>query len=306
MTNYTEILDKLNYPYLDCGNYIKSVALYRGGNSMGSLVIYKSGSGGNNGGKVVDFVTSQTYSFEDFIKLASGDNNVKIEELLSKVVKVENKEPKITTPQIFDKNILNTLIPDHAYWTGRGISREVILRFKGGVCLEGKLKNRYVFPIFSSENIVGFSARDLTGNSNSKWKILGNRNNFCYPLFLNSKDIIRDKYIYIVEGIGDVLSLFECGISNCVCIFGTYMGIGLLNYLLKANPSRIFISLNSDVPGAAAAVSLKHRLYKYFDKKQIAIIPPETNSNLKDFNDLLVNNKKNNIIEWHERNVSKI
>ena len=48
------------------------------------------------------------------------------------------------------------------------------------------MKNRYVFPILNSKkDIVGFSGRDLNSQSKIKWKHLGEKINWCYPLFLN-------------------------------------------------------------------------------------------------------------------------
>lgn len=300
MTNYAEILDKLNYPYQDLGNYIKSIALYRGGNSMGSLVIYKSGSGGSNEGKVVDFVTGQIFSFEDFIKLASGDDNIKVEELLSKVVKIEKKEPKITTPQVFDSSILNTLIPDHSYWLNRGISLNTLLKFKGGVMLEGKLKNRYVFPIFNQKmDVVGFCARDLTGKSLSKYKLIGSKKDWVHPAFLNSKVIQDKKEVILVEGVGCALSLMECGIENSLVLFGTHLGLGIINYLMKVNPTRIIIATNNDSHnvGQAAAVTISRVLARYFSKRSIFIdFPPK-----KDFNvSLELEGGKQEIEKWYE------
>lgn len=294
MTNYAEILDQLGYPYQNCGSYIKTKAIYRNGQTLGSVAIYCES------GKVVDFVTGKTFSFEDFIKLASGDNNVKIEELLSRVVKVEKTVPKLNIPQTFDASILSQFIPDHSYWLNRGISLNTLLKFKGGVMLEGKLKNRYVFPIFNQKmDVCGLVGRDLSGNSPSKYKIIGEKSKvFVYPAFLNSKVIQEKKEVILVEGVGCTLSLMECGIENSLVLFGTHLGLGIINYLMKVNPTRIIIATNNDSHnvGQQAATTISRVLARYFNRRNIVIdFPPK-----KDFNDtLVVENGKEMIDAWY-------
>ena len=61
------------------------------------------------------------------------------------------------------------MMPHHEYWVGRGISEQTLTHFEGGVVYEGKMKNRYVFPIFDyKKNLVGVSGRDLVNDPNSK------------------------------------------------------------------------------------------------------------------------------------------
>jgi hypothetical protein len=62
------------------------------------------------------------------------------------------------------------------------------------------MKNRYVFPIFNlKNNIIGFSGRDTTNISKIKWKHLGEKSDFLYPLFLNDTHIKTKKEIKKVK-----------------------------------------------------------------------------------------------------------
>jgi hypothetical protein len=294
MTNYAEILGEMGYPVQDCGEYIKTQAIYRDGQTIGSVAVYK------NKNLVIDFVTGQKYSWEEFIKLCTGDE-AKSGELIGKTIKAINSVPKLIIPQTFDVNILSQLVPDHSYWLNRGISLNTIQKFKGGVMMEGKLKNRYTFPVFNQKmEVCGLFGRDLTNKSFNKYKIFGAKSkDFVYPAFLNSKVIQEKKEVILVEGVGCCLSLYECGIENSLVLFGTHLGVGIINYLLKVNPTRIIIATNNDSHnvGQEAAVTINRVLCRYFDRKSIVIdFPPR-----KDFNDTLVaENGKEMIYKWYE------
>jgi hypothetical protein len=78
---------------------------------------------------------------------------------------------------------------------------------------------------------------------------------FLFPLIINRKIIQEQKSVYLFEGIPDVLSSFEVGIRNCACTFGTEMGLGLLNVLIKLNPRRyiyVLIAMNRARSGGKA------------------------------------------------------
>jgi DNA primase len=157
------------------------------------------------------------------------------------------------------------------------------------------MKNRYVFPIFDiKNNIIGFSGRDITNLSKIKWKHLGEKNDFVYPLFLNSQDIETQKEVILVESIGDMLSLYQAGIKNVLVTFGTSLSLGILNYLLKIDVKKINISLNNDSnknnAGNIGAEKTYSRLKRYFDDKQLKIALPTK----KDFGEM----NEEEILQW--------
>ena len=146
---------------------------------------------------------------------------------------------------IYQKSL--KLKKDHSYWINRGVSQETLNLFLGGVADNGKMKNRYVFPIFNAKNnIIGFSGRDITNLSKIKWKHIGEKTEFVYPLFVNSEIIQQQKEIILVESIGDMLSLWQAGVKNTLVTFGTSLSLAILNYSLKLDPKKIYISLNND------------------------------------------------------------
>ena len=103
----------------------------------------------------------------------------------------------------------------------------------------------------------------------------------------------------LVESIGDLLSLFEVGIRHAICLFGVAISPYLVTCLLKLNPSKIIIALNMDseenaFAGEVGAQKVYDRLSRHFDSDQITVKYPK----LKDFNDMLLNNKQS-ILDWY-------
>ena len=195
----------------------------------------------------------------------------------------------------FDINILENLESNHQYWNKRNVSNNILVEFKGGIAKAGKMKNRYVFPIFDiNNNIIGFSGRDITNLSKIKWKHLGEKNDFLYPLFLNSEIIQNQREIILVESIGDMLSLWQAGVKNVLVTFGTNLSLSILNYCLKIDAKKIYISLNNDSnknsAGNIGAEKTHSRLKRYFDEKQLQIALPTK----KDFGEM----SEEEIFQW--------
>jgi len=207
----------------------------------------------------------------------------------------------ISEQKIFDENLLDKIGKDQSYWINRGVSEKTLKQFKGGIVRSGKMKDRYVFPIFNSKNkIVGFSGRDLMNYKNShrpKWKHIGSKSTWVYPAFLNSDLIIKNKKIIIVESIGDLLALWDAEIKNVIVSFGLDISSQLLNFFLKIDPNEVILSFNNDEAnnsaGNKAADKAFNKLNKYFDSKQIKIILPDK----KDFGEM----SKEEIINWQKK-----
>jgi hypothetical protein len=296
-----DLLCDLGYNIQDFGNYWTCQAKYRDGNDPNSIAIYP------NDNAVIDFVVGEKFTIETLIGKTIGlKNDEEVQRFLTQksclVVKNVHFNPKILTCKTYDGDCLSRLAPNHDYWIKRGISKNLLEKFRGGFCRVEKFKNRYVFPIFRLENnkedIIGFSGRSINPNEKIRWLHHGSKSFWVYPTFLND-DLLKDtKKIILVEGIGDMLSLWECGIYNTICTFGIEMCKAILIYLLKINPDLIIISFNNDSSnnnaGNKAADKLKGRLLKYFNEDKIKIILPKTQ---KDWNDTLIKENKNSVIE---------
>jgi hypothetical protein len=206
------------------------------------------------------------------------------------------REQKIEIEKSWPITILEKLIHDYSYFENRGISATTQQHFKLGVALSGSLNGRVCVPIFDEHKtkIIGFNARLINyskwhkDNRVGKWKILGNKKSF---IFCGDESFIREsRTILITEGPADILALYEAGIKNSLCLFGTIISSKQLAFLIKNNPKKIVIGLNNEESGVGnkAALKLKDTLNKYFDEDKVVIGLPEGE---KDFNDLLIRDK---------------
>ena len=188
----------------------------------------------------------------------------------------------------FDKLLLSKLIRDHTYWTKRGVSLATISTFEGGVTHNGRMKNRYVFPILDEQDeLIGFSGRDLRQESDvPKWKHIGAKSNWCYPLRWNKHIITQKREAILVESIGDMLSLWDAGVRNTLVTFGISISKTIIEFLLRIDAQRILVSFNNDkeknLVGNEAATKERRRLLQYFDDSQVVIAIPA----YKDFGEM--------------------
>ncbi len=278
-----QILESLGYPVKVCSGYYQTRALYRFGQDSTSLVVYPKDN------LVLDFVTGEKFSVEGLVARTLKISDDDASEWLKKkniILPKMNEHTEIKQPEIYSSELLMKIEPNHEYVIKRGISEQVAKVFEGGVVRSGKLKDRYVWPIFNSKKqVVGFTGRDLTNAKKTKYLHYGQKSNWCWPCFIN-QGLIRDSVV-LVESPMDVMTLFECGILNVVCLFGIDINIGLLNLLVKFNPNKIIIATNNDTKhnvGQEAAVKLKNKLSKYFDEWNVEIRLPIS----KDVNEQLL------------------
>lgn len=297
--NIYQILTDLGYKLKDYGKEYRAKPLYRDSDNDTVLKIYK------DSGHWFDFKENISGDFSSLVSMTLKlENPEKAKEWLKDknfclFNPLEQKKPLLKSIKKFDLDLLKNLETDQTYWNKRGITDQTLEEFKGGIAKAGKMKNRYVFPIFDMENnINGFSGRDITNQSKIKWKHIGEKNDFLYPLFLNKKYILDSKQAFIIESIGDMLSLWQAGVKNTIVLFGVNMNLKILNYLLKIDINKIYISLNNDSLdkgegygcGNASSQKIYNKLTRYFDHKQLKISLPIK----KDFGEM----KTEEILQW--------
>ena len=288
-------LTKMGYSLQDCGNHWRTNALYRGGNNPTALMIYK------DTGVWTDFVkNTPRMPFKELVcaTIKTTDES-KISEFLENFSneQVNQQKPKMSSEKIYEESILQKLMPHYIFYTKKGVSEDVLVNLKGGLATEGSMYQRFVFPIYNdSGQIHGFSGRDMNSKSSNrpKWKHIGKKTNWVYPafvpvngetFFLNS--IKDNKCLYLVESIGDVLSLHSAGIYNTLCVFGTSISSKVLCFLLSLDVKCIHICLNNDEDkeknrGKIGSLGIYCKLLNYFSRSRICISPPTLN----DFGDM--------------------
>ncbi len=292
--NIHQILTSMGYSLKDFGREYRTKPIYRDSDNDTVLRIYK------DSGFWVDFKENISGDFNSLVKMSlklETEEQAKVWLKNNNFQHIVNKDekPKMKEKKTFDKDLLLKLNKNHDYWINRGVEEQVIKEFQGGIASAGKMKDRYVFPIFNSKNeITGFSGRDITNKSKIKWKHLGDKSSWCYPMFLNLEQIKETKEVFLIESIGDCLSLYQAGVKNTIVTFGLEISISILNFLLKIDPNKIYISFNNDSQknnaGNEACEKGMNKLLRYFDSRQLSIQLPTK----KDFGEM----NKEEILQW--------
>jgi 5S rRNA maturation endonuclease (ribonuclease M5) len=285
--NLKEILLDLGYQNItDMGKELRAKPIYRDSDSSTVLRIRK------DTGHWVDFSKNISGTFEELVRLSLGlDDIAQAKEFIAskwgapRKTRVDPK-PEIRMPKVFSKESLSKMVPEHEYWIDRGVSLDTVRMFKGGVIKEGRMKDRYVFPVFNhKEELIGASGRDLINDPRNKkrpkWKHVGNKSEWKYPLFFNYKIIKEKNEAILVESIGDMLSLWDAGVKNTIVTFGLDASAAIINFLLRYDTEKICVSLNNDADnnfaGNEAAKKLQKKLRKYFDEEQVNVKLPTQN-----------------------------
>ena len=298
MENIKEILSNLGYNLKEYSKEYRTKPLYRDSDNENVLVIYK------DSGRWVDFKENLTGNLQDLVRITLNlSNNTEAKEWINQKAPNTNtytvyKKPEIKQVKCYSPDVLLKLVKKHEFWNKRGISDNTMEVFEGGILKEGRMKGRYVFPIFNKDRqLIGVAGRDILNRDEKmcpKWKLVGDKVNWKYPLQVNSHILSEQKTVILVESIGDMLALWEAGIRNTIVTFGLNLSTGILNTLLILNPNKIYISFNNDSlnnnAGNLAAEKTKDKLLKHFDKHQISISLPSK----KDFGEM----SKEEINQW--------
>lgn len=143
----------------------------------------------------------------------------------------------------------------------RGLSVQTLKRFEAFYTTKlDILADRVVFPIRDiTGKISAFIGRHIHSNANPRYVVYpSGRPLPCFP----SKFDEPTKSIVLVEGIIDMLNLYDKGLRNAVCVFGTSTisddnaSSKLLPYKAQG-VEKVFILFDGDDPGREAAKKLK-------------------------------------------------
>jgi len=286
-----EILSELGYSLLDMGKEYRTSPLYRDSSSNSVLCIKK------DTGRWIDYKDQRYGRFEELVQITLNLKDISeakqylVKEFHFVAPKLEKE--KLKSPKIFGKENLKHIIPAYSYWTKRGVSPDTLKLLESGVMTSGKMENRYVFPIFDRTNrLVGVAGRDITNKSQTKWKLVGEKRLWVYPLKYNMKYFTKNGSVILVESIGDMLALWEVGIRNVIVTFGLFVSPKIKQTLMMINAQKIYIAFNNDTNNAGneGATKAYHNLTKQFDDYQVEITLPPKN----DFGNMT----KDEILEW--------
>ena len=277
MDSVRDILVDLGYHLIDSGKDYRAKPLYRDSSSNTVLSINKGT------GRWIDFKEQRFGTIEELVRLTLKLEDISQAKLyLSNKFEFEAPKPekeKLKSPTVFGAANLEKIIPDYSYWVDRGISRDTLKVFESGVMREGKMRNRYVFPVFDSRNrLMGAAGRDLTNTQAAKWKFSGEKSLWAYPLKYNQQILRKKKEVFLVESIGDMLALWESGIRHTIVTFGLHIPPKIKQVLMALDPNKIYISFNNDdnKAGNNGATKAYQNLRRQVDLHQLEIeLPPK-------------------------------
>lgn len=300
--HYRSVLEELGYPLVDRGHFWQTKALFRGGDNMTAIQIFK------DSGVWRDFVEDTPPS--PFFKLLQAHFNTTDNKIIGKFLQSDYssaekepalKEKKVTMPTVFSESLLEDLLPHYKFYNDKGINSTILKSLKSGMDTKGKMVNRFVFPVYNDcSQIIGFAGRDMA-NRSPKWKLIGRKTTWLYPYYISDIDerdyfptqeaIEKAKSVIIVESIGDLLNLRQHGFYNVLVCFGLDISPLLMCHLLGLNTDKIIIAFNNDSNkadpksknrGAQGAVKNYLKLLKHLSPEHLSICLPIKN----DFGDM--------------------
>jgi len=166
----------------------------------------------------------------DYEKIFFDEGNNKEEEaevqLPKEFISLCNKEGSLAS------------IAARRYLRERGISREDILQWKIGYCIDGEYSNRVVFPSFTNEGKVNYFVARCFDNSFRKYM----NPNASKDIIFNELYIDWNDDVVIVEGVFDAIKA-----TNAIPILGSTLreNSKLFQKIVKNDPA-IYIALDPD------------------------------------------------------------
>ena len=138
----------------------------------------------------------------------------------------------------------------------RGIKPETYKHFEAFMHHDSQFNGRVVFPVRDiTGKVVAFNGRHMTMTEIPKYLIYPPQAKL--PLYPSTVNPIKGRVI-LVEGIFDMINLFDKGLSNAICCFGTRnIDADKLAILKMQNIEGVDIMFDGDDAGQTAAEEIK-------------------------------------------------
>ena len=138
----------------------------------------------------------------------------------------------------------------------RGIRPETYKHFEAFMHHDSQFNGRVVFPVRDiTGKVVAFNGRHMTMTEIPKYLIYPPQAKL--PLYPSTVNPIKGRVI-LVEGIFDMINLYDKGLSNAICCFGTRnIDADKLAILKMQNVEGVDIMFDGDEAGQTAAEEIK-------------------------------------------------
>jgi len=174
-------------------------------------------------------------------------------------------------------NVLEGTIPFNG--VHRGISSQTLKEFGAFKTTKvSEMEDRIIFPITDvRDKVTAYVGRHILPNAEPRYKTYPSG---CTLQLYPSKFTERYNSIVLVEGIFDLLNVWDKGLKNVVCTFGTdglYNNTAekLLPYKI-VGITKVFIMYDADEPGQKAAEKLKPLIEEAGFIVEIINLPDDT------------------------------
>lgn len=158
------------------------------------------------------------------------------------------------------------------YLNTRSISKEFIDYFNIKYCnfcrINGtKYYDRLIIPIVEQGKIICYEGRDFT--EKQKTKVVYNKDSVVSTLF-NYDNLDKEKELIVVEGITDLVKLWQAGYKNITCTFGSQLAVRQFKLLKEFKNITLFV--DNDEAGFKMVVDLsenyEYEFYLTFPEKE--------------------------------------
>jgi len=154
------------------------------------------------------------------------------------------------------------------YYLARGYSREILDKYDIGY--SAKL-NKVIVPCYDNDykRCIGWMERAIDGGL-PKWKCSDGfeKSNYLYNYWFARERLYsksnREDTIVIVEGIGDVLRLEQCGIHNSIALLGINLSNCQQSIIEMSRALNLIMLLDNDAAGIIASEQIKKKLGRQF------------------------------------------
>jgi 5S rRNA maturation endonuclease (ribonuclease M5) len=304
-SDVSQILEQLGFSIRSDGEFYRSRPIYRDSSNNNSLRVHK------RTGRFTDFgADGASGPLSLLVKITLGLKSIEdAETWLGKSSFYIPETPArkageaLGLVKSYDDSVLDRLLPNFTFYLEKGISRNTLLEFECGMGMRGKMYNRLVFPIFNPtrDKIIGFAGRDLVNDSDTrpKWKLIGKKAPWVYPIHLNRSVLAEKKQVILVESVGDMLALWDYGIKQVLVCFAGLLSKATLTEIIKLNPKDIVIGVNNDEAGFSFSRKIRDKLSKLFDPGVVRVVPPSEEGVIEcDFGKM----SKSGIEKWAKEN----
>jgi len=262
------------------------------------------------GGDVISFIEEvEGIDFTDALEKLIEENGIKVSkkqktiytldedltlEKINQMINLYN-ERKTLSEDLLEK--YNQNLP--RYFIDLGFSKETLEYFEVGFCCDANddLYNRATIPWRDAYgNLITFNARDITDNSDKKYKYKKGTSkvNIIYNLNNIVANNLLNRNLLLTEGEKDVWRLHEYGYENAVALGGS--AIGDRKWLLRKYTNKVTLAFDNDETGNKAKRKIAKCLYPLMNVYAVKL--PKG----KDFGDIqdkeLVDKILNNTVKY--------